>query len=40
MATPKSKANVGMALIILFVITLATGVILHLKKHGILIEKE
>ena len=38
MATPKSKANVGMALIILFVITLATGVILHLKKHGILIE--
>lgn len=38
MATPKSKANVGMTLIILFVITLATGIILHLKKHGIIIE--
>ncbi|MDE7413743.1 MAG: hypothetical protein K2N05_08170 [Muribaculaceae bacterium] len=38
MTTPKSKANVGMTLIILFVITLATGIILHLKKHDILIE--
>lgn len=38
MATPKSKANVGMTLLILFVITLVTGIILHLKKHGIIIE--
>lgn len=38
MATPKTKANVGMTLLILFVITLATGIILHLKKHGIVIE--
>lgn len=38
MATPKSKANVGMTLVILFVITLATGIILHLKKHGIIVE--
>lgn len=38
MATPKSKANIGMTLVILFVITLATGIILHLKKHGIIIE--
>lgn len=38
MASPKSKANVGMTLVILFVITLVTGIILHLKKHGIIIE--
>lgn len=38
MATPKSKANVGMTLVVLFAITLATGIILHLKKHGIIIE--
>lgn len=38
MATPRSKANVGMTLLVLFVITLVTGIILHLKKHGIIIE--
>lgn len=38
MATPKKKANVGLTLIILFLITLVTGIILHLKKHGVLIE--
>lgn len=38
MATPKTKANVGMTLIILFLITLITGVILHLKSHGIIIQ--
>lgn len=38
MATPKLKANVGMTLIVLFLITLVTGIVLHLKKHGILIE--
>lgn len=38
MATPRTKANVGMTLIILFVVTLVTGIILHLKKHGIVVE--
>ena len=38
MATPKSKANIGMTLVILFAISLITGIILHLKKHGIIIE--
>ncbi len=38
MATPKLKANIGMTLVILFAITLVTGIILHLKKHGIIIE--
>ena len=38
MATPKSKANIGMTIVILFAITLVTGIILHLKKHGIIIE--
>lgn len=38
MATPKAKANVGLTLVILFLITLVTGVILHLKKHGIVVE--
>ena len=38
MATPKSKANIGMTVVILFAITLVTGIILHLKKHGIIIE--
>lgn len=38
MATPKSKANIGMTLVILFAITLVMGIILHLKKHGIIIE--
>ena len=40
MATPKSKANIGMTLVILFAITLVTGIILHLKKHGIIIEPQ
>lgn len=38
MATPRSKANVGMTLLILFIITLITGIILHLKSHGTIIE--
>lgn len=38
MTTPKTKANVGLTLVILFLITLLTGVILHLKKHGIIVE--
>lgn len=38
MATLKSKANVGMTLVVLFIITLVTGIILHLKKHGIVVE--
>lgn len=38
MATPKSKANVGLTLIILFLITLITGIILHLKSHGTIIQ--
>lgn len=38
MATPKSKANVGMTLFLLFLVTLATGITLHLKKHGIVVE--
>lgn len=38
MTTPKSKANVGITLVLLFAATLATGIILHLKKHGIVVE--
>lgn len=38
MATPKSKANVGITLLILFLLTLVTGIMLHLKKHGIILE--
>lgn len=38
MATARSKANVGMTLLILFLITLATGIILHMKSHGIVIQ--
>lgn len=38
MTTPKLKANVGITLVVLFIITVTTGVILHLKKHGIIIE--
>lgn len=38
MTTPRSKANVGMTLLILFLITLITGVILHLKSHGVIIQ--
>lgn len=38
MATPKTKANIGAYLIVSFLIVLATGIVLHLKKHGLLIE--
>lgn len=38
MGTVKRKADVGMTLLVLFLITLVTGIILHLKGHGILIE--
>lgn len=38
MATPKTKANVGLTLVILFIVTLVTGIILHLKKHGIVVQ--
>lgn len=32
------KINVGIALLLFFFITLVTGIMLHLKKHGIIIE--
>lgn len=38
MATPKTKANIGLTLVILFLTTLITGIILHLKKHGVVVE--
>lgn len=38
MTTPGTKANVGMTLLVLFLITLITGVILHLKSHGIIVQ--
>lgn len=38
MATPKAKADIGMTLVVLFLITLVTGVILHLKSHGIVLQ--
>ncbi len=34
----KTKANIGIALVVSFLITLILGVILHLKSHGILIQ--
>ena len=34
----KNKANIGIALVITFAFTLITGVILHLKNHGILVQ--
>lgn len=34
----KTKANVGMALVIAFAATLITGIILHLKSHGIIVQ--
>lgn len=34
----KTKANIGIALVIAFVVTLTIGIILHLKSHGILIQ--
>lgn len=38
MASFRQKTDIGMAMMILFAITIITGIILHLKKHGILIE--
>ena len=38
MTSLKLKSNIGMTIIILFAITLISGIILHLKKHGLLIE--
>lgn len=38
MNVARKKANVGMTLLILFVLTLISGIILHLKSHGIVIE--
>lgn len=38
MNSPKSKVRVGIALLAFFAITLVTGLILHLKKHGVVIE--
>lgn len=32
------KANVGLTLTILFLVTFATGIILHLKSHGIIVQ--
>lgn len=34
----KIKSNTGLTLLALFAVTLTTGVILHLKKHGIIVE--
>lgn len=34
----KSKANIGIALVITFAVTLVTGIILHLKSHGIIVQ--
>lgn len=34
----KNKANIGITLVITFAFTLITGVILHLKSHGILVQ--
>lgn len=38
MNSSKSKVNIGITLLAALVITLATGIILHLKSHGIVIE--
>lgn len=34
----KTKANIGIALVIVFAATLITGIMLHLKSHGIIIQ--
>lgn len=36
--TMKTKANIGIALVITFAVTLIIGIILHLKDHGILVQ--
>lgn len=38
MKPAKLKANVGMTLLVLFLVTFVTGIVLHLKSHGILIQ--
>lgn len=37
-ASNTTKVSIGIGLLLTFLITFATGIILHLKKHGILIE--
>lgn len=34
----KSKANIGITLVIVFIVTLIVGIMLHLKGHGIIIQ--
>ena len=34
----KTKANIGLALVITLAVTLVTGIILHLKSHGIIMQ--
>lgn len=34
----KSRANIGIALVITFAVTLVVGIMLHLKSHGLLIQ--
>lgn len=34
----KSKANIGIALVFTFAVTLVIGIILHLKSHGIIVQ--
>ena len=34
----KNKANIGLGLAVVFAVTLVTGIVLHLKGHGILIQ--
>lgn len=36
--TARTKADIGIALVICFVITLAIGIVLHLKSHGIIVQ--
>ncbi len=38
MTAATTKANIGLTLVVLFLITLVTGIVLHLKKHGIVLE--
>lgn len=38
MNNPKVKSNTGIALLVMFAITLVTGIILHLKKYGVVVE--
>lgn len=38
MTQAQKKINVGISLLILFILTFVSGILLHLKKHGIIIE--